>query len=153
MRDRTIPSYAATHEAFIPGTGRSAMIFPTLHLWRCPWCRKKKDVSHLELYSLSGDYDRKRKGWPIEYPHELRGKTGLLIGVVSHDDCGPNCGYAIEFRRLAEDPHGWVRHLKEKVWAARGEAEGMMWDVIAIHRLSSERWWHDPEFTDPEPKP
>ena len=34
------------------GSGRGHGIWMNTHIHKCPWCNKKRSLSHVELYSL-----------------------------------------------------------------------------------------------------
>jgi hypothetical protein len=63
-----------------------------------------KDNGWLEFYGIHQSDGR------LSYP-----TSGLVLGIVSHLGCGPDCGYAISFDRIHAGDD-WSAHLKEKTW-------------------------------------
>lgn len=98
----------------------------------CPWCRNSEGVTHLELCSL---YSRTDGGWLLSYPG-----NGGPVAYVSHPDCGPDVGYAIEIKRLisAEDLRDWLEHLRGKIWNCKAFTEAL-YTTNAFYRHGSSR--------------
>jgi hypothetical protein len=80
------------------------------HRMHCGFCDKRITnilTGWLELYG------RKLDGSAMKYPSILSSPGWKPVAVLSHTDCGPDCGYAIQLYRLTEN---WEEHLKEKTW-------------------------------------
>jgi hypothetical protein len=83
----------------------------------CSFCQRKVSLSNgfLELYSANSG-----RLW---YPSGWR-----QICVLSHVDCGPDTGYAIELNRLLSNvssKHGWLEHIGEKQWSSKTYIAGI----------------------------
>lgn len=95
------------------GHGRDQRIWLNTHIHRCPWCQGSRSLSHVELYPLLG---------------------APLVCVVSHAGCGPDWGYAMSMKELADDPNDWFWHLTTKGWITKSQAKDIIWDVFIVHK-------------------
>lgn len=102
------------------------LLFPALQR-RCPFCKKVRHVSQLELYGLVGGSDA---GWVFDYP--AWAKHGVF-GFLTHADCGPNTGYALALSELARSGwRYWDTHLHGKTWYQPVVRDYLM-DALLIH--------------------
>jgi hypothetical protein len=106
------------------------------HIHRCPWCRKKRGLTHLELYSI-GRFDSQLHGYRLQYPH----MESCVVAVVSHPDCGPDVGYALPLDDLAADPNRWYQHIGRKTWAP-DYLRDIVYDVLILHRKRAYPLFH-----------
>jgi hypothetical protein len=83
---------------------------------RCSFCHRPVtiDDGFLELYSAD---------------ERLCCPNGFApVAVLSHAECGPDTGYAIDLKRLLgnlDGKHGWLNHLREKQWMSKTYADGV----------------------------
>jgi len=114
---------------FIRGFGSEQLLHP-YSLERCGWCRRKRGVTHVELYGALG-FDSTARGWRLAYP--AYPKVLALIARVSHPLCGPDAGYAISLKRLADQSvASWDAHLQSKLWYEPWLADALL-DALLLH--------------------
>jgi hypothetical protein len=88
----------------------------------------------LELYGL-GKFEG--GGYCLEYPRA----SDYIVAIVSHPDCGPDTGYALELDDLAADPNHWHEHIGRKTWAP-DYLRDIIWDVLLLHRKHAYASFH-----------
>lgn len=112
----------------VHGHGRDQVLGWNTHLHRCPWCRRSRGVTYVEFYSARFD-SASRRGYLIRYP-----SGDVIIGIVSHDACGPDSGYAIRIDDLVrQGTLKWTQHVSDKLWWP-SYGEDILLDVLALHR-------------------
>lgn len=119
----------------VRGHGRDQWMGWNTHIYRCPWCRRKRGLTHLELYGVAG-FSKELRGYRIVYPHD-----DYVIAIVSHPGCGPDVGYAVPLDALAADPNHWYKHISSKTWAPP-YLKDIIYDVLLLHRKAAYHLFH-----------
>jgi len=120
---------ATSRPGFLRGHGKDHML-TSINLYRCPWCGKKRGLTHLEFYDTNG-FSESAPGYKLVYPSSGTADTRMTICVVSHAECGSDTGYAVEISEIIKDPNDWYRHLNKKIWGGRW-IEDVIWDLLLI---------------------
>lgn len=127
------------------GSGRDQVLGWNTHIHRCPWCRSRRRLTHLELYSIDG-FSTEIRAYRLVYPTPDK----YVVAVVSHTDCGPCAGdvipggYVFPLGELAKAPNKWYRHLSAKSWAPPYLAD-IIYDVLLLHRKTAYHRFHPRE--------